>query len=253
VTLVFFAMLGMLFALTQYLPFVLGYDPLQAGLRITPVALGIIAGAGSSTRLASRLGSKIIVSWGLTVVAGGLGLLSTIDTGSGYGLVAAALIVLGYGMGTAMAPATEAIMGAVPKDNAGVGSAVNDATRQVGGALGVAILGSLLSTGYTSSMEGVTANLPAPAASAANDSVGAAVGIAARLGGPEGAALASAARAAFIDGMSTSLLVAAGFALTGAIFAAVFLPAHAAGEEESGPMRDTQDEIEFVPLETTGH
>jgi EmrB/QacA subfamily drug resistance transporter len=253
VTLVFFAMLGMLFSLTQYLQFVLGYDPLQAGIRITPVALGIIAGAGSSTRLASRLGSKIIVTWGLTVVAGGLGLLSTIDTGSGYGLVAAALIVLGYGMGTAMAPATEAIMGAVPKDNAGVGSAVNDATRQVGGALGVAILGSLLSTGYTSSMEGVTANLPAPAASAANDSVGAAVGIAARLGGPEGAALASAARAAFIDGMSTSLLVAAGFALAGAIFAAVFLPAHAAGEEESGPMRDTQDEIEFVPLETTGH
>ena len=248
ISLVFFAMFGSLFSLTQYLQFVLGYDTLDAGLRITPVALGIIAGAGSSTRLVSRLGTKIIVSWGLTVVAGGLALLSTVDDGSGYGLVATSLIILGYGMGTAMAPATEAIMGAVPKDNAGVGSAVNDATRQVGGALGVAILGSLLSTSYSSSMEDATANLPAPAASAAGDSVGAAVGIAARLGGPEGAALIASARSAFVDGMSVSLLVAAGFALTGAIFAALFLPAHGSEEEEPAEMRDTEDGIDLVPV-----
>jgi Na+/melibiose symporter-like transporter len=251
ISLVFFAMFGSLFSLTQYLQFVLGYDTLDAGLRVTPVALGIIVGAGSSTRLVSHLGSKIIVSWGLTVVAGGLALLSTIDTGSGYGLVATSLIILGYGMGTAMAPATEAIMGAVPKDNAGVGSAVNDATRQIGGALGVAILGSLLSTSYASSMEDATANLPAPAASAAGDSVGAAVQVAARLGGPEGAALVSSARAAFIDGMSTSLLVAAGFALAGALFAAVFLPAREPHTDEAGEMRDTGNEIELVPVETT--
>jgi len=255
ISLVFFAMFGSLFSLTQYLQFVLGYDTLEAGIRVTPVALGIIIGAGGSTRLAAHLGTKIIVSWGLAVVAGGLALLSTVDSGSGYGLVATSLVILGYGMGTAMAPATEAIMGAVPKDHAGVGSAVNDATRQVGGALGVAILGSLLSTSYASSMEDATANLPAPAASAAGDSVGAAAQVAARLGGPEGAALISSARTAFVDGMSTSLLVAAGFALTGALFAAIFLPSRAPKEDE---MRDTHAEIGLVPQdrltqETTGH
>ncbi len=253
ISLVFFAMFGSLFSLTQYLQFVLGYDTLEAGIRVTPVALGIIIGAGSSTKLASHIGTKIIVSWGLTVVAGGLALLSTIDTGSGYGLVATSLVILGYGMGTAMAPATEAIMGAVPKDNAGVGSAVNDATRQVGGALGVAILGSLLTTSYSSSMEDATASLPAPVASAAGDSVGAAVQIAARLGGPDGAALISSARSAFIDGMSTSLLVAAGFALAGAIFAAVFLPAREQHEDALVEMRDTGNEIDLVPVKTTGH
>lgn len=253
ISLVFFAMFGSLFSLTQYLQFVLGYDTLQAGIRITPVALGIVIGAGSSTRLVSHLGAKIIVSWGMTVVAGGLALLSTVDSGSGYSLVATSLVILGYGMGTAMAPATEAIMGAVPKEHAGVGSAVNDATRQVGGALGVAILGSLLSSSYSSSMEDATASLPAPAAAAAGDSVGAAVQIAGRLSGPESTALASTARAAFVDGMSTSLLVAAGFALAGALFAALFLPARASEEEETTGMRDTGDEIELRPLETSGH
>ena len=251
ISLVFFAMFGSLFSLTQYLQFVLGYDTLEAGIRITPVALGIIIGAGSSTRLTALLGAKIIVSWGLTVVAGGLTLLSTVDSGSGYGLVVTALVILGYGMGTAMAPATDAIMGAVPKAHAGVGSAVNDATRQVGGALGVAILGSLLSTAYTSSMEEATATLPAPAASAASDSVGAAVQVAARLGGPEGAALVSTARAAFVDGMSTSLIVAAGFALAGSLFATLFLPARE--REEAAGMRDTDSQTERVSLETTSH
>jgi hypothetical protein len=161
--------------------------------------------------------------------------------------------LMAVGMGFTMAPATESVMGSLPREKAGVGSAVNDATRQVGGALGVAILGSLLTTSYATSMEDATANLPAPAASAAGDSVGAAVQIAARIGGPEGAALVSSARAAFIDGMSTSLLVAAGFALAGALFAALFLPAREQHAQDVVEMRDTGSEIELVPMETTSH
>ncbi len=248
VTLVFFAMFGSLFSLTQYLQFVLGYNALEAGIRITPLALGIVVGAASSTRLVTRLGTKIIVSWGLAVVALGLSILSTVQVDSGYRLIAVSIVILGYGMGSAMAPATESIMGAVPRENAGVGSAVNDTTRQVGGALGVAILGSLLSTTYSASIEDTTVALPPDLAAAAGDSVGAALGVAAQLSGPQAMALANAARAAYVDGLALSLLVAAAFALAGALFAAIFLPARALEDDE---MRDTREEIELVPIETT--
>jgi EmrB/QacA subfamily drug resistance transporter len=231
VTLVFFSMFGMLFFLTQYLQFVLGYDALASGLRVTPVAVGIMFGAGSSTRIVERIGTKIVVTYGLAIAALGLAILSTISDTSGYGTVLTALMIMGFGMGSAMAPATESIMGAVPQAKAGVGSAVNDTTRQVGGALGVAILGSLLSTAYGNSMESTTAALPPEAAHAAGDSVGAALAIAERVGGPQGVALTQAAHSAFIDAMSTTVLVGAGVALLGALVALIFLPARAVERE----------------------
>ncbi|MBX6343076.1 MAG: DHA2 family efflux MFS transporter permease subunit, partial [Thermomicrobiaceae bacterium] len=201
VTLVFFALFGTTFFLSQYLQSVLGYSTLESGVRVIPVAFGVMVSAPLSARLTERFGAKAIVAIGLGVVAGALGLLSTATTSSGYPLVAITEVLLGFGMGMAMTPATDSIMGAVPKENAGVGSAVNDTTRQVGGALGVAVLGSLLSTSYRSDMAGAVLGLPAPAAQAARDSVGAALQVAQQVGGRPGALLAEAARAAFISGM----------------------------------------------------
>lgn len=250
ITLVFFAMFGTLFFLTQYLQFVLGYSTLETGVRVTPVVLGIGSGVGVGTRLAAKIGTKIVVAAGLAIVALGLLNLSTVSDSSGYQTVLISILILGFGMGGAMSPATDSIMGAVPEANAGVGSAVNDTTRQVGGALGVAILGSLLATSYSNAIDPVTRALPPEAAHAASDSVGVALGVAARIGGPEGQALAAAARSAFVDAMGTTALVASGFAMAGALVALLFLPAReqprehveSARTEPTRPARDVVGE-----------
>jgi hypothetical protein len=141
-------------------------------------------------------------------------------------------------MGLSMAPSTEAVMGAIPRSKAGVGSAMNDTTRQVGGALGVAIIGSIMASAYRSDITSATAELPAEAASAATDSLGAALHIAAGLGA-NGDALATAARTAFVNAMEMGLTAGALVALGGAVVAAVFLPATGvdAGEDFAEPAR----------------
>ncbi len=224
ITLVFFAMFGSLLSLTQYLQFIQGYTPFEAGLRMLPMALGLMVGGPLSARLDERLGSKVVVTAGLVVVAGGLLMLSRLDVESGYASVGGALFVMAAGMALSMAPSTEAVMGAIPRSKAGVGSAMNDTTRQVGGALGVAIIGSVMSSAYRSDITAATAGLPAEAASAASDSLGAALHVASGLG-PAGAALAEAARIAFVDSMAIGLAVGALVALLGAAVAATLLPA----------------------------
>jgi hypothetical protein len=135
IVMAFFVLFGSVFLLTQHLQFVLGYTPLQTGVRVLPVAVVIVA-APAAARLTERVGSKLVVSAGLLIVAASLWLLSTVQLGDGYGRVAAALALLGAGMGFTVAPATESIMGSVPLAKAGVGSAMNDTTRQVGGGAG---------------------------------------------------------------------------------------------------------------------
>ncbi len=199
ITMVFFAMFGTVFLNTQYLQFVLGFSPLEAGFRVMPVATMIIA-APLSARFAERFGTKRVVTTGLTIVAVAMSILATITVDTGYGRVAIALAILGIGMGTAMAPATESIMGSLPLAKAGVGSAMNDTTRQIGGALGVAVLGSILASSFGNAMAPVVANLPAEAAQIAGDSIGGAVAVASQIG-EAGAQLVDAASAAFIGGM----------------------------------------------------
>lgn len=177
ITLVFFAMFGSLLSLTQYLQFILGYTPLEAGVRMLPMAVGMMVGGPSSARIAERVGTKVVVSTGLVVVALGLLLLSRLQANSGYLPVVIALLVMAIGMGFSMAPATEAVMGAIPRAKAGVGSAMNDTTRQIGGALGVAIIGSIMSSAYRADVTDATAGLPAEAAGAATDSLGAALAV----------------------------------------------------------------------------
>jgi hypothetical protein len=155
--------------------------------------------------------------------------------------VAASLAVLGTGMGLTMAPATESIMGSLPLAKAGVGSAMNDTTRMVGGALGVAVLGSILASGYGAAIEPALRGAPPQVAHAAGDSIGAASTIAARLG-PQGQGLLDAARSAFIQGMGDAVLVAAGVAAFAALLVLLFLPAR--GREEAA------DAKEAVEVET---
>lgn len=226
ITLVFFALFGTVFLIAQYLQFVLGFSPLEAGIRVMPVATLIIA-APLSARLTEKVGTKVVVTTGLVIVATALAILAMVEPDGGYGRVALALSVMGFGMGMTMAPATESIMGSLPLAKAGVGSAMNDTTRQVGGALGVAVLGSVLASTYATSMGAAVAGLPAPAADLALDSVGGAARVAGQLG-DAGAALLRAAGSAFVDGMGNAVWVAAGVALVGAVVAALFLPARGA-------------------------
>ena len=228
VTLVFFALFGSTFLQTQYLQFVLGYSAFEAGLRVGPVALVLMVTAPLSARLVERVGTKYIVAGGLAIVSLSLVVLSFATVTSGYPLVLASILILGLGMGMTMAPATESIMGSLPRAKAGVGSAVNDTTRQIGGALGVAILGSLLASTYASSLGDA---VPA----AAKASVGAALDLAGRLDGADGAALAASAKAAYVEGMGVGVLVAAGVALLGSVIALVFLPSRARMETEHPP------------------
>ena len=234
ITLVFFAMFGTVFLNTQYLQFVLGFSPLEAGFRVMPVATMIVA-APLSARFAERFGTKRVVTTGLVIVATAMSILATITVDTGYGRVAIALAILGAGMGTAMAPATESIMGSLPLAKAGVGSAMNDTTRQIGGALGVAILGSLLASSYSNAMTAVVANLPGDAAQIAGDSIGGAVAVASRIG-EAGAQLVDAASAAFIGGMRIAVWVAAGVVLVGAVVTGLFLPARPLEVGDAAPV-----------------
>ena len=244
-----FALLGAIFVLTQYLQFVRGYTPLEAGIRVLPIGT-LIVGAPLSARLVERVGSKVVVGAGLLIVAAGLGVLASAEVDSSYGLVATALALFGFGMGTTIAPATEAVMGSLPLAKAGVGSAMNDTTRLVGGALGVAVVGSVLASAYASSVAAAVAALPPQAASAASDSIGAALGIAGQLG-PAGAGLIGAARSAFVDAMATSVLVAAAIALVGGLLALLFLPSRSAHRATAPDGSHEHDLPEMVELRTS--
>jgi predicted MFS family arabinose efflux permease len=227
ITLVFFALFGFVFLSTQYLQFVLGYTPFAAGLRTLPFAAAMIVVAPFTSKLVERRGTKHVVVGGMLTVAAGLVLASTITTTTGYPRLGAAMLLLGAGLGLSSAPATESIMGSLPRNRAGVGSAVNDTAREVGGALGVAIVGSITSTIYRSHLAGgLPSDVPAPAAAAAHDSLGAALQASSALGA-SGSHVAVAAKEAFVEAMSRASIATAFVALLGGIVAWRYLPARA--------------------------
>jgi EmrB/QacA subfamily drug resistance transporter len=228
VTMIFLALFGWLFLFTQQLQFVLGYSALQAGVRCLPFALAMGVASPLSAKLAARVGTKVVVALGLLDMAVGFGLLATATVRTGYPLLVLASVVVAAGMGLAMAPATESIMGSLPPAQAGVGSAVNDTTRFVGGALGVALTGSVASSVFASRLRPVLVHVPAPYAAEARSSVGGAVTVAQHAPGPLGQVMADAARQAFMAGSDRALLVAVAAAVLGSLVAARFLPARAA-------------------------
>jgi len=245
VMLVFFGLMGTVFMLTMYLQTVMGYSPLGAGLRTAPVAIGLILGAQLSVVLSQRFGAKLAVAGGLVVVAVGMQILSQADVDSSYGVVATALVVMGLGLGLAMTPATEAVMGSLPKAKAGVGSAMNDVLRELGATLGVAVLGSILASKYAGGMDGSTDGLPTDAADASLDSVGGAHAVAAQLGDSAGALVASADQA-FVSAMGTTTDIAAAVALAGALIALAFLPTRAKPSDDDADEELVVDEDEAL-------
>jgi hypothetical protein len=223
-------MMGSVFAFTQYLQFAHGFSALQAGAAMLPLALGLVVGSGGSAKLAARFGSAKVIAAGLFGVAVVLStsLAWTVDMAPFMlGLVTFGLAL---SMGTAMAPATDAVMGAVPEAKAGVGSAMSDVTRQVGGALGVAVIGSIIGSAYARGMEGVSGP--------AGESVGAAHAVSQGLGGVPGRELADQAGQAFTDALGIGLTASAAVALAGALLVLRRLPAHgSAVRRPSTPLR----------------
>ena len=224
----FFALFGMAFGMTQYLQFVKGFSPLEAGMAMLPIAAGVAIGSRAGERLNERIGTKRTVALGLLMLAGALSVINVYDVDTPYAVIGTVILSIATSMGLIMAPSTNAVMGAVPRADAGVGSAMNDVVRQVGGALGVAVIGSIFASLYSSNisdtLDGI-AGLPPGQVAAAGDSVGAAVRIAGALDGPAGAALDLAARAAFADALGYAILAGSGIAVVGALLVAKFMPA----------------------------
>src|SRR5450755_335307 len=219
VTVIFFTLFGSLFVLTQYLQLVQGYSPLAAGLRALPFALAMAAVSPVSPLIAARLGTRLIMAAGMALMGLALLDLSTAAVHTAYPSLALAVAIMGAGMGLVMAPASTVIMTTVPAHQAGAGSAINDTIREVGGALGVAIVGSLSAAVYRSRLGSAlaTAHVPGPVTHAATGSVAAADLTAARLGGVHGSELVAAAHSAFVTSMSVGMKVAAGVALASAV------------------------------------
>ena len=247
--LVIFALLGLLFLMTQYLQFVLGFSAFRAGLAIGPVALVLLVIAPFSAVLARRIGTKSVIVPGLLLIALGLGFLSQTTVSDGYRWCLPFFLLIGCGVGLALAPSTDSVMGSVPKDEAGVGSATSDTSMQVGGALGVAVLGTALNLRYQHLMTVLISGHAVP--SAIRDvilgSLGGALQVAARIPGPTGAALADAARRSFVSGMDLGLLIAAIVVAAAAALVLLALPQrphpkHPAGWPRAGTLPATHSQ-----------
>jgi Na+/melibiose symporter-like transporter len=230
--LVFLALFGTIFLLTQYLQSVLGYSTLKAGAILIPQSAALMIFAFLSPRWVVRFGNKAVVAFGLTLVAISLIGFVTLDVGSSAIHVILVSIIMGVGMGNVMSPATESIMGSLPREKAGVGSAMNDTTRQVGGSIGVAVLGSILLSRYRPHLATALAGkVPVPVITAARDSVGRAVGVVSDPAHPVPAGIRAevinAAHQSFIGGLHLASVVAAGIVMVAVAGVLKWLPARA--------------------------
>jgi EmrB/QacA subfamily drug resistance transporter len=224
VSVAFFSLLGGIFALTQYLQFAHGYSAIEAGAIMSPMALGLVIGAGSSSRATARLGTAPVVSAGLTGV--GLLLAST----ALWSPATSAFVLIGWffllalSMGWIMAPATDAVVGAVPAARSGVASAMNTVARMVSGAVGVAVVGSLVSSLYERDLDSSVAGLPPAARDAAGESIGAAGAVAGQLPPDAGSSLLASAADAFTGAMGVGMVVAGALSVAAAVLVARVLP-----------------------------
>jgi EmrB/QacA subfamily drug resistance transporter len=222
-TLQFFAQFGFLFVALQYLQLVLGYTPLRAGLAMLPMAAMLMIISPRAPRIARRLGVRPVGSLGLALMSAGFFVFSTLATGSSYWRFGIGAVVTGVGLALATAPATTAIVSALPARRQGIASAVNDLSREVGGAFGIAVLGSILNSGYRARIAPLASHLPARADGPVKDSLAAALQLAPRAG-RHGPALVDAAQRAFAGGLSNALVVAAGVLLAAAALVAILAP-----------------------------
>jgi len=228
ITAAFFSLFGFVFLITQYFQLVRNYGPFEAGVRTLPVAFSIALASVLSPRLVQVVGTKLVVAGGLASMSAGFFWVSFASAQTPYLEIVGEMILLGVGLGATTAPATESIMGSLSVDKAGVGSAVNDATRELGGTLGVAVVGSIFSSVYIGALGdgAVFSSLSAEAREITEESVGAA-GVIARELGLAAPAFLDEVNEAFLDGLGAACLVVAAVALAGSVFAYRYLPARA--------------------------
>ena len=237
---------------TQFLQFKLGYSPLQAGLRILPIAAAVVVSSALAAIAVRFAGAKVTAAVGLAAIAGGLWQASAVSTAAAtYGDVLPGMLIVGVGAGFLLSTATNSLVGSVPQEDAGVGSATNGVSMQIGGALGVAVIGSVLATRYQHRMVTVLATQQVPPAIAhqITGSLGGALGVVAALGGTTGDLLARVARTAFMTGAGTSMRVGALAALAGALLTLWLLPSGPSRRER----RRTEKEITGPTVTAEGH
>lgn len=236
---VFAIIMALFLVLVQFFQAVLGYTAVRSSLALLPMALLMMPMSALAPHVTRRIGLRAILVLGSLLVAGGLALMALFaGAESGYMSVLPGIVVAGIGLGLVMTPSTEAITGSLPAAEQGVASALNDTVRELGGALGIALVGSVLSAGYRASVSDATAALPAEIARTVEEGIGNAVAVASQ-SGPAGEAILAEARNAFVDGWTISMWVSVGLALLAAVFAAVSTPGRV-GEPELGPaLEDT--------------
>ena len=243
VTLVYFAMFGQMFVMNQYTQVVLGYSPLEAGFRMMPMSIVMICVAPMAPRFVHRIGTKLVVGGGLVVSSIGVFIVSMVPATNGYPVLLTGIVVLAFGMGCVMAPATESVMGSLPREKAGVGSAMNDTTRQMGGALGVAVIGSILAAIYRPGVQDAmsTAGISQGLIDTAKESVGGAVLRASMSPGvsPDTAAqIREIAIDQYVNGIHVAMKIGAAVVLLAAFVVFKWLPARAddVRADVSGPL-----------------
>ncbi|MFK8846292.1 MFS transporter [Streptomyces sp. Ac-502] len=245
IALVFFALMGVTFFVVFYVQSVRGFTPLQAGLLILPLAAAQMIFAPRARHVVDRFGSRVVCTVGMLLVAATMSGFLLLDTDTPIWVLEVLFFVQGTGMAHIMPPVTVSIMQALPREKAGSGSALNNTFRQVGGTLGVAVLGSLLSTVYRDGIEGTLRSVPGlteAARHAAGESIEATLGLA-RILGPAGQALKGDATAAFIHAMHVTALGSAAIAVLGAVVVAAFLPGRM-GNDARGTGRAKQEKAE---------
>ncbi len=240
VTVAFFALFGFIFLITQFMQELQNLSPLATGVRILPVAVSIAVGSVVGTRLGvSRFGTKAVVALGLVLLAAAFAWTAFLEPSLPYAQVAAQMVLLGGGLGLTTAPATDSIMGVVRPEQAGAGSAVNDATRQIGGTLGVAVIGSIYSTLYLQHLDrsALLAALPPAARDTARQGLAQGLAVADQAPNQIAAAVRSTVSDGFLSGLHTGCATAAVICLLGAVAVALLLPAHLAAPAEPAPGR----------------
>jgi len=240
--LTFLALFGSLFALTQYLQLVHGYSPLSAGVRALPFAAAVMACAPASSRLVARLGIRVVIPAGLTLMGGGLLLLTQATPTTGYPFLAVGVAIMGAGMGLVMAPAGESIMSVLPASQYGAGSAINDTVQELGGSLGIAVIGSVVASSFRHSID--SSGLPGQLIAAARPSIADADAVAGHAG-PLAPHLLQVAHDGFTTAMTTGFTVAGLVAVAAAVLTGIALPRRSARQPdaEAAPAAGREPEL----------
>ncbi len=252
--LVIFSLFGSLFFMSQYMQTVLGFTALEAGIRLIPLSFALAIAAAMSARIATKLGTKYTVALGILIGAGGMFYMSQmLDVDTSYGTILIGQLILASGLGIAMSPATNSVMGSVPVSKAGIGSAMNDTTRELGGALGVAIFGTLMNGVYLNGVEKLKAVLPSqvfgPSYDVVSSSIQGAHGVASNPQMPSdlSSTIINTANRAFVDGMTESMLIGSGILVLTSLLVVILLPSVVRRSE------DIEEHIEHEAAEKAAH